>query len=132
VVDLDYPYNAIFGRGFLNKFNAAAHMGLLCMKIPALHGVITVHGSQKEARNIEKAIYKYFWNINSLDSTQEEACQPPDMPRGKTDLADQEETKRVPLQEAVPDRKVTISSTLSIEEQLELLDVLQKNQDIFV
>jgi hypothetical protein len=45
VVDLYYPYNAIFGRGFANKFNAAIHMGYLCMKIPALHGVITVHGS---------------------------------------------------------------------------------------
>jgi len=28
-------------------------------------------------------------------------------------------------------QKVTISATLSIEEELELLDVLQKNQDIF-
>ena len=31
----------------------------------------------------------------------------------------------------MPDRKVTISATLSREEELELLDVLQKNQDIF-
>jgi hypothetical protein len=59
VVDLYYPYNAIFGRGFANKFNTAIHMGYLCMKIPALHGVITVHGSQKEARNKERAIYKF-------------------------------------------------------------------------
>ena len=88
VVDLHYPYNAIFGQGFLNRFNAAAHMGYLCMKIPALHGVITVHGSKKEARNIEKAIYKSFRNINSVNSTQEEACQSPDMPKRKTDLAD--------------------------------------------
>ena len=29
VVDLYYPYNAIFGRGFTNKFNAAIHMGYL-------------------------------------------------------------------------------------------------------
>ena len=93
--------------------------------------MITVHGSQKEARNIEKAIYKSLRNINSMDSTQQEASQPPDMPRGRTDLADQEKTKCVPLQEAVPDRKVTISATLSKEEELELLDVLQKNQDIF-
>ena len=131
VVDLHYSYNAIFGQGFLNRFNAAAHMGYLCMKIPALHGVITVHRSQKEARNIEKVIYKSFWNINSVDSTQDEGYQPPDMPKGKTDLADEEETKCVPLEEAVPDRKVTISATLSREEELELLNVLQKNQDIF-
>ena len=45
VVDLYYPYNAIFGRGFTNKFNVAIHMGYLCMKMPALHGTITVHGS---------------------------------------------------------------------------------------
>jgi hypothetical protein len=38
VVDLYYPYNAIFGRGFANKFNAAIHMGYLCMKMLALHG----------------------------------------------------------------------------------------------
>jgi hypothetical protein len=48
----------IFGRGFTNKFNMALHMGYLCMKMPALHGIITVHGSQKEAKNIEKAIYR--------------------------------------------------------------------------
>ena len=44
VVDLYYPYNAIFGRGFANKFNVAIHMGYLCMKMPALHGTIIVHG----------------------------------------------------------------------------------------
>ena len=127
VVDLHYPYNTIFGRGFLNRFNAAAHMGYLCMKILALHGVITVHGSQKETRNIKMAIYKSSRNINSVDSMQDEDYQPPDMPKEKTDLTDQEETKCVPLEEAVPDRKVTISATLSREEELELLNVLQKN-----
>ncbi|XP_066333177.1 uncharacterized protein [Miscanthus floridulus] len=58
VVGLHYSYNAIFGRGFANKFNIAIHTGYFCMKMPALHGVITVYGSQKEARNIERAIHK--------------------------------------------------------------------------
>jgi hypothetical protein len=44
VVDLYYPYNAIFGRGFANKFNVAIHMGYLCMKMLTLHGTITIHG----------------------------------------------------------------------------------------
>ena len=44
VVDLYYPYNAIFGRGFANKFNATFHMCYLCMKMPALHRIIIVHG----------------------------------------------------------------------------------------
>lgn len=45
VVDLHYPYNAIFGRVFANKFNIAIHIGYLCMKMSALHGVIAVYGS---------------------------------------------------------------------------------------
>jgi hypothetical protein len=45
MVELYYPYNAIFNRGFTTKFNVAIHMGYLCMKIPALYGIISVHGS---------------------------------------------------------------------------------------
>ena len=40
VVDLYYPYNAIFERGFTNKFNATIHMGYLCVKMSALHKII--------------------------------------------------------------------------------------------
>jgi hypothetical protein len=36
------------------------------MKMPALHGVITICGSQKEARNIERAVHKSQRNINSV------------------------------------------------------------------
>jgi hypothetical protein len=98
IVDLYYPYDAIFGRGFANKFNMALHMGYLCMKMLALHGIIMVHGSQKEARNIKKAIFRSQRNINSVD------MEPPDMPNGTTSLKDQEDTKMVPLEQAVPDK----------------------------
>jgi hypothetical protein len=93
VVDLYYPYNAIFGRGFANKFNVAIHMGYLCMKMLALHGIITVHGSQKEARNIERAIYKSQRNIKSIEAARNDPIEPPDKPKGKIDLKDQEEKK---------------------------------------
>jgi hypothetical protein len=131
VVDLYYPYNAILGGGFTTRFNAARHMAYLCMKIPALHGIITVRGSQKEARNIEKAIYRAQRNINAVESTDKES-EPPDMPRGKTDMAGQEETKVTPLEKELPDRKVTISSELSKAEEEELMETLVKNKDIFV
>jgi hypothetical protein len=49
VVDMSYPYNAIFGRGLLNTFEAALHSLYLCLKIPATLGVISVHGNQKDA-----------------------------------------------------------------------------------
>jgi hypothetical protein len=91
VVDLYYPYNAIFGRGFANKFNIAVHMSYLCMKIPALHGVMTVHGSQKEARNIERANYKSQRNINSIETVKNKTLEPTNMPKGKIDLTGQED-----------------------------------------
>ena len=121
VVDLYYPYNAIFDRGFINKFNTTIHMGYLCMKMPALHGIIIVHDSQKEARYIERAIYKSQRNINSIETANSNAPEPPDMPKGKTDLKDQEETKSIPLENAVRDRKVIIGGKLSKQEEAELI-----------
>jgi hypothetical protein len=53
------------------------------------------------------------------------------MPKGKTDLKDQEKTKSVPLENAIPDRKVTIGGNLSKEEEAELIETLAKNKDIF-
>lgn len=66
VVDLCYPYYTTFGKGFANKFSTEIHTGYLCMKILALHGVLTVHGIQKEARNIERSMSKAQRNINSV------------------------------------------------------------------
>jgi hypothetical protein len=54
VVDMYYPYNALFGRRTLNAFEAVISYSYLCMKMSAINGVITVHGDQTKARNIEK------------------------------------------------------------------------------
>ena len=53
------------------------------------------------------------------------------MPKGKTNLKDQEETKSVPLEDAVLDRKVIIGGNLSKEEEAELIETLAMNKDIF-
>jgi hypothetical protein len=54
IVDMVYPYNAIMGRGSINKFEAAIHGLYLCMKILGPQGAITVYGNQQVARNIER------------------------------------------------------------------------------
>jgi hypothetical protein len=54
VIDMSYPYNAIFGRGLLNTFMVALHSLYLCLKILATLEVISVHGNQKDTRNIEQ------------------------------------------------------------------------------
>jgi hypothetical protein len=53
IVDMEYPYNAIIGRGTLNAFEAILHPTYLCMKIPSNKGPIVVHGSQEAARRAE-------------------------------------------------------------------------------
>ena len=53
------------------------------------------------------------------------------MPKGKTDLKDQEETKSVALEDAIPDRKVIIGGNLSKEEEADLIETLAKNKDVF-
>jgi hypothetical protein len=60
---MHYPYNAIFGRCLLNTFEAAFHSAYLCLKVSVFLGVISVYGSQKDARNIEQGFapgYKMF------------------------------------------------------------------------
>jgi hypothetical protein len=46
IIDMEYPYNAIIGRGMLNAFEAILHLAYICMKIPSDQGPIAVHGSQ--------------------------------------------------------------------------------------
>jgi hypothetical protein len=64
-----HPYLAIFGRGFINKFDAVIRQQFLCMKIAAPKGVITVFGDQQEARNIEKGFTPGQSNVHQLYST---------------------------------------------------------------
>jgi hypothetical protein len=66
VVDMLYPYNAIFGWGLLNTFEAAQHLGYLCLKVPATFSIITVFGNQKEARNIEYGFALGHKNVHIL------------------------------------------------------------------
>jgi hypothetical protein len=54
IVDMDYSYNAIIGRGTLNAFEAILHPAYLCMKIPSDQGPIPVHGSQEVARRAKE------------------------------------------------------------------------------
>jgi hypothetical protein len=53
ILDMEYPYNAIIGRGTLNAFEVVLHLTYLCMKIPSNQGPISVHGSQEAARRVE-------------------------------------------------------------------------------
>jgi hypothetical protein len=68
---MPYPYNAIFGRGLLNTFEATLHSGYLCIKIPATFGVITIFSSQQNARNTEKGFAQGHKNVHFLREESE-------------------------------------------------------------
>jgi hypothetical protein len=126
IVNMEYPYNAIIGRGTLNAFEAILHLAYLCMKIPSEQGPIAVHGSQEAARRVEGS-----WTdskaIHNIDGA--EACQQYKHKREKAALADQ--PKPMLLCEDIVDERVLLGSQLSDEQERTLLRFLFNNKDVF-
>jgi hypothetical protein len=126
IVDMEYPYNAIIGRGTLNVFKAILHPAYLCMKIPFDQGPITVHGSQEVARKAEGSWIdsKIIHNIDEAEAHQQYKHK-----REKTTSADQ--PKPMLLCEDIAEQKVLLGSQLSDEQEKTLLKFLFNNKDVF-
>jgi hypothetical protein len=118
VVDMHYPYNAIFGRGPLNIFEATLHSAYLCLKVPAPLGVISIFGSQKDARNIEKGFTPGHKNMHFLREEQDnnQDAQPIEA-EAKNAIEVDCETKCVPLDHRVPNKIILIKKELSSKEE---------------
>jgi hypothetical protein len=58
IIDMVYPYNAIMGRGSINKFEAAIHGLYLCMKILGPQGVITVCGDSRQRATLKELHFR--------------------------------------------------------------------------
>jgi hypothetical protein len=98
IVDMVYPYNAIMGRGSINKFEAAIHGLYLSMKIPGPQGVITVYGNQQTACNIERDFILGQRNVHYLTTQREvpEAARPTANELEKAQLQSNDGTKTGP------------------------------------
>jgi hypothetical protein len=137
VVDMLYPYNAIFGRGLLNTFKVALHFGYLCLKIPTTFIVISFFGSQQDAKNIEKGFAPGHKNVDFLWEELEWYSTITDQHKAEAPIECRKaieakgEFKKVPLDPRVPDRTVCIGAEASQQEQAELLAFLDKNSDVF-
>ena len=70
IVNMDYPYTAIFGRGVLNKFERVIKQSYLCMKMPSPFGIIMVHGDQAASRQIEGKPILGYSLINEVAKQQ--------------------------------------------------------------
>jgi hypothetical protein len=128
-----YPYNAIMGRGSINKFEAAIHGLYLCMKILGPQGVITVYGNQQTARNIERDFVPGQRNVHCLTTQREvpEATRPTANEHAKAQLLSNDGTKTVPLDQATPKKTVIISEDLTSHDEERLISCLSKNKNVF-
>jgi hypothetical protein len=133
IVDMVYPYNAIMGRGSINKFEAAIHKLYLCMKIPGPQGVITVYGNQQTTCNIERDFVPGQRNIHCLTTQREvsEATRPAANANAKAQLQSNDGTKIVPLDPATPNQTIIISEDLTSQDEEKLISCLSRNKDVF-
>jgi hypothetical protein len=100
VVDIAYPYNAIFGRNNIIKFAAVINQAYLCMKIPIARGVITILSNQEEARRCEDNAACAMKNVHAIevdnnDEEEEEQKQPSFEKDDKEGVMPAEHTKKV-------------------------------------
>jgi hypothetical protein len=128
-----YLYNAIMGRGSINKFEAAIHGLYLCMKILGPQGVITVYGNQQTARNIDRDFVPGQRNVHCLTTQREvsEATRPAADEKVKAQLQSNDGTKTVPLDPVTPKQTVVISKDLTSQDEEKHISCLSRNKDVF-
>jgi hypothetical protein len=130
VVDMPYPYNAIFSRGLLNTFEAALHSAYLFLKVLVTFSIISIFGSQQEARNIKKGIMLGHKNVHFLrEQSDQHRAEPP--VEYKKIIEAKGEFEKVPLDPRVLNKTVCLGVEASQEEHVKLLGFLDKNSDVF-
>jgi hypothetical protein len=128
-----YPYNAIMGRGSIDKFEAAIHRLYLCMKIPGPQGMITIYGNHQTACNIERDFILGQRNMNCLTAQREglEGTRPAVNEKVKAQLQSNDGTKAVPLDPTTPKQTIIISEDLTLQDEEKLTSYLSHNKDVF-
>jgi hypothetical protein len=126
IIDMEYPYNGIIGRGTINAFEAILHPAYLCMKIPSEQGPIVVHGSQEAVRRAE-GNWTDSKAIHNIDGA--EVCQQYKYKREKAASMDQ--PKPMLLCEDIAEQRVLLGPQLSEEQEKTLLRFLFNNKDVF-
>jgi hypothetical protein len=111
IVDMIYLYNAIMGRGSINKFEAAIHRLYLCMKILGPQGAITICGDQQAARNIERDFVPGQHIVHCLTTEWEDTDTPRTTKSKKTitQLQSNEGIKTVPLDPVTPKQTLLVN-----------------------
>jgi hypothetical protein len=91
----------------LNTFKAALHSAYLYLKVPVTFSIISVFGSQQEARNIEKGFTPGHKNVHFLQEQLDQHGAEP-LAEYKNIIEATGEFKKVPLDPRVPHKTVYI------------------------
>ena len=122
VVNLSSPYHAIFGRPALAKFMAVPHYAYLKMKMPGPNGVITVSGDfvrSMECASLGSRLAEALVIAEELEEIKRRVelskadLAAAVMPESKSSFKPDQDAKKIRLDEAHPERYVTIGANLS-------------------
>jgi hypothetical protein len=133
IVNMVYPYNAIMGRGSINKLEAVTHDLYLCMEIQGPLEAITIYGDQLTAHNIERDFVLGQRNVHCFISEVEVhtvPCLGKAAPT-KAQIQSTDQAKKVPLDALIPNQTVLISEDLTQDREAKLLSCLSRNKDVF-
>jgi hypothetical protein len=95
-------------------------------------GVITIWGHQNDGRNLERGRTPGQRNVHTLDEAVKgrEVEQQPKADKEKVNMQPNCDTKKVPLDVMGLDQAIIIGSDLSPDEEVMLIQFLQKNRDV--
>jgi hypothetical protein len=120
---MEYPYNAIIGRGALNSFEAILHPAYLCMKIPSDQGPIAMHMSQEATRRAEGN-----WTDSKAIHNIDEVEAHPQYKHKRDKAASADQPKPMLLCEDIAEQKVLLGSQLSDEQEKNHVEVFIQQQ----
>ena len=125
VVDLASPYHALVGRPALAKFMASTHIAYLKMKMAGPNGVITISGNYKRSMECASAgsalaeslviakEKKKIQDFVALAQSAELVMPTSGNPHGGLAFQAAKETKKIPVDDAFPERTIIIGTGLS-------------------
>ncbi|XP_065004107.1 uncharacterized protein LOC135636345 [Musa acuminata AAA Group] len=126
VVDLPSAYNVILGRPTLNKLKAVVSTYHRAIKFLTLVGVGVSQSDPRESRQC------YLTSVTLLEKSRpQQAPEPHKEARTPTHLEPPEQLAEVLLKRYRPDMTMKVRTTLPEANQLQLVNFLKRNADVF-
>ncbi|RWV91700.1 hypothetical protein GW17_00045990, partial [Ensete ventricosum] len=127
VVKLPSAYNAIIGRPTLNRLRTVVSTYHRILKFPTRVGVSEVRSDPRESRQCYLAATTLF----KRSRTEPFGAMPPGPEESTRDTHSAERVLELSLDPNRPDKLVNVGSELAEKQQVQLIDFLRKNDNVF-